>query len=151
MAHFPCLSHFPLLIPLADSPRSPCSLCSLFQSPSTYLEPSLLWQDPSTSVSDCLWTELPISLSLLINPSFQNSDPPMFLTSKYTLIRTVSRTWLTRSSTVQHYWSFIYLWVLTKTRTVSITVSIGHDQRVESIPLLSQHQQKMDHSYYSSD
>ncbi len=96
---------FPLLIPLADSPCSPCppcslrSPCSLFRSPSIYLEPSLLWHEPSTSVSDCLWTELLISLLYSYTPQLQNPDPPGFLTSKYKLIRTVSRTWLTRSST----------------------------------------------------
>jgi hypothetical protein len=38
---------------------------------------------------------------LLIYPQFQIPDPLRFLPSKYTFIRMASRTWLTRSSTLQ--------------------------------------------------
>ncbi len=77
-------------------------------SPLTYLEPSLLWQDPSSSFPVCSWTDLPISLPLFIYPSSQNPDPPGFPRSKYTFIRTTSRIWLTRSSTkvMQHTYYF---------------------------------------------
>ncbi len=71
---------------------SPGSPCSPVQSPSTYLEPSLLWQDPSTSFPGCSWTNSPISLPWLINPLTQNPDPPGFSRSKYTFIRTTLRT-----------------------------------------------------------
>ncbi len=41
----------------------------------------------------------PFPLPLPIYPSFQNPDPPGSPRSKYTFIRTTSRTWLTRSRT----------------------------------------------------
>ncbi len=60
------------LLPFSPFPFAPHS------SPLTYLEPSLLWQDPSTSFPGCSWTDLPISLPLFIYPSFQNPDPRGF-------------------------------------------------------------------------
>ncbi len=53
MAQSPCF-----FTPLADPPLSP------FFVPFTYLEPSLLWQDPSTLVSGYSQTDLPF-----LNPS----------------------------------------------------------------------------------
>jgi hypothetical protein len=56
-AYSPCF-----FFPLADSLLLPFLL-------STYLEPSLLWQDPSTSFPGCSWTNFPISLTWLLPPT----------------------------------------------------------------------------------
>ncbi len=92
MAHSPCLSHFPLLIPLA--PLVP------FSDPLP-----LSWNPPCCDRIRPPWSPIacelnpPFPCPCSLTPHSKIPTPRGFLTSKYTLIRTVSRTWLTRSST----------------------------------------------------
>ncbi len=100
--------------------QSPCFLLSLFSIPfcspfvSLYLLGTLLAVIGSVHLVPRLlvnWSSL--FLPLLIYPSFQNPDPPGFSRSKYTFIRTTSRTYLTRSSTslmYDVYWLALRWW-----------------------------------------
>ncbi len=74
------------------TPFSPCSPCSPCSPWSTYLEPSLLWQDPSTSSPGCSWTDslFPHLAHVAPNPK---SRPPWGLPDpNIHLIRTTLRT-----------------------------------------------------------
>ncbi len=58
---------------------------------------------PHSQVARKLNSQFPSPCSY--TPSSQNPDPPGFPRSKYTLIRTTSRIWLTRSSTLHIFHS----------------------------------------------
>ncbi len=94
--------------------QSPCFLLSLFLIPfcSPFVSLYFLGTPLAVIGSVHLVPRLLVNWSshfppLAIYPSFQNPDPPGFPRSKYTFIRTTSRTLLTRSST---YMSSVSVW-----------------------------------------
>ncbi len=75
-----CTWHFPLAL---LSPLASCSLLfpfAPFRPPFTYLEPALLWQDPSTLFPGCSWTNPPFPSPGSYTPHSKIPTPRSFPT-----------------------------------------------------------------------
>ncbi len=119
--------------------QSSCFLLSLFSIPfcSPFVSPYLLGTLLAVIGSVRLVPRLLVNWSSHFPPIplFQNPDPPEFLRSKYTFIRTTSLTWLTRSNydlfvfvlnlLLWHYlWSRRVLWKCESAKQHSIVLGI---------------------------